>query len=182
MFQYTTCKVIGVKQKHLRSTRSDVCWLEPDPTWLSAKHWYIPVSEDCRSVMVRDGKNGVVRLILGSFESISIIFPLSIFLQYTTVSCGLAVTSHSRVTSPPRSSTYSFCRILTTGGAKITKIILKNQYDIMITTNRFILKGRVQVFLIVLFLPQETNLDLSYKLPVSKSAKLFSLACLTFNC
>jgi hypothetical protein len=66
---------------NLHRTFSDVSPLEPVPTSLSAKHWYFPVSEVSRSIIVRDGEDGEVCKYLGDLVSTSDISPLTSLLQ-----------------------------------------------------------------------------------------------------
>ena len=55
--------------------------LEPLPTSLSAKHWYVPASDDSRSIIVRDGEDGEVRVYFDKEVSISDSSPCTILLQ-----------------------------------------------------------------------------------------------------
>jgi hypothetical protein len=55
--------------------------LECDVASFSAKHWYVPASDDSKSIIVSDGEDGEVREYFGKVVSTSDITPLTIFLQ-----------------------------------------------------------------------------------------------------
>jgi hypothetical protein len=71
-----TCHVIN-----LHIIFKVVCSLEPLPTSLSAKHWYVPASDDSKSIIVRDGEDGEVREYFDKLVSTSDISPCTILLQ-----------------------------------------------------------------------------------------------------